>query len=237
MPVYDPCCCHFEERFKWNQHDAINLCCKTMLVYIIGQSYRCTWRRQRGFFQELQLRLPFPVPNLVQRDFCHALCHWEVKAGRIRKGQERGSQLQGNKGKPIPLGMILTLETQESADSGSMGSSGGRKEGGGDQDRILHQGKCASLYQNYPPEVAGDPVTCSDVSLNTRPPHPPSFWLTACAKPRGWTCGTHCCKLINNCEFFFPLWSPWYTHSAPLFPPQVEPGGSWLSLSDNSWLK
>lgn len=173
-----------------------------MLVYIIGQNDRCTWRRQRGFFQESQLRLPFPVPNWIQRDFCHALCHWEVKAGRIRKGQERGSQLQGNKGKPIPLGMILTLETQESADSGSMGSSGGRKEGGGDQDRILHQGKCATLYQNYPPEVARDPVTCSDVSLNTSPPHAP-FWLTASAKPRGWTCGTRCCKLINNCEFFF----------------------------------
>lgn len=148
-----------------------------MLIYIIGQNYRCTWRRQRGFFQESQLRLPFPVPNWIQRDFCHALCHWEVKAGRIRKGQERGSQLQGNKGKPIPLGMILTLETQESADTGSMGSSGGRKERGGDQDRILHQGKCATLYQNYPPEVAGDPVTCSDVSLNTRHTPPPFGWL------------------------------------------------------------
>lgn len=86
--------------------------------------------RKGSFFKESQLSLLFPVPNWIQRDSCHAQCHWEVKAGRIRKGQERGSRLQGNKGKPIPLGMILTLETQESADSGSMGSSGGRKQEG-----------------------------------------------------------------------------------------------------------
>lgn len=76
--------------------------------------------------------------------------HWEVKAGRIRKGWEQGSQLQGNKGKPIPPGIILILETQGSPDSGSMGLSGEDKEGGGDQIRILHQRKCAMLCPNYP---------------------------------------------------------------------------------------
>lgn len=85
---------------------------------------------KRKLLQGIAPRLLFPVPNWIQRHSCRAQCHWEVKAGRIKKGQERGSRLQGNKGKPIPLGMILTLETQESADSGSMGSSGGRKQEG-----------------------------------------------------------------------------------------------------------
>lgn len=79
-----------------------------------------------------------------------AQCHWEVKAGRIRKGREQGSLLQGNKGKPIPPGIILILETQGSPASGSMGLSGEEKEGGGDQSRILHQRKCATLCPNYP---------------------------------------------------------------------------------------
>lgn len=79
--------------------------------------------------------------------------HWEVKAERIRKGQEQGSQLQGNKGKPIPPGIILILETQCSPDSGSMALSGEEKEGGGDHSRILHQRKCATLCPNHPPKL------------------------------------------------------------------------------------
>ncbi|CAB1443603.1 unnamed protein product [Pleuronectes platessa] len=84
---------------------------------------------------------PFPASNRGTKgplSAGHAQCHWEVKAGRIRKGQEPSSQLQGNKGKPIPPGIILILETQGSPDSGSMCLSGEEKEGGGDQSRILH---------------------------------------------------------------------------------------------------
>lgn len=94
-----------------------------------------------------------------------AQCHWEVKAGRIRKGQEQGSQIQGNKGKPIPPGIILILETQGSLDSRSMGLSGEDEEGGGVLSRILPQRKCAMLCPNYP-KVVEDPVSCSDFSLN-----------------------------------------------------------------------
>lgn len=125
--------------------------------------------RKGSFFKESQLSLLFPVPNWIQRDSCHAQCHWEVKAGRIRKGQERGSRLQGNKGKPIPPGMILTLETQESADSGSMGSSGGRKQEG------TRAGYCTK--ESVPRSIKTTPQSCRRscylfrcLSLNVVPP-------------------------------------------------------------------
>lgn len=88
-----------------------------------------------------------------------AQCHWEAEAERIRKGQGRGSRLQGNKGKPIPGGMILTLETRDLGHSGSMSFSawggkgrgwrrGRRGEVGGGRSRILQRGKCATLCPN-----------------------------------------------------------------------------------------
>ncbi|TNN63350.1 hypothetical protein EYF80_026452 [Liparis tanakae] len=100
-------------------------------------------------------------------------CHWEVKAGRISKGQEQGSQLQGNKGKPIPPGIILILETQGSPDSGSMGLSGEEKEeGGGVQSRILHQRKQRYYFSVEDPRKAAtlrsvfDPCTrCSTTDI------------------------------------------------------------------------
>lgn len=125
--------------------------------------------RKGSFFEESQLRLLFPVPNGIQRDSCRAQCHWEVKAGKIRKGQERGSRLQGNKGKPIPFGMILTLETQDSADSGSMGSSGGRKREG------ARAGYCTK--ESVPRSIKTTPQSCRRscylfrcLSLNVAPP-------------------------------------------------------------------
>lgn len=93
-----------------------------------------------------------------------AHCHWAVKAGRIRKGQEQGSQLQGNKGKPIPSGVILILETQGSPDSRSMGLSREDEEGGGAQSRMLPKESVPCRVQ-ITPKVVGDFVTCSDVSV------------------------------------------------------------------------
>lgn len=74
--------------------------------------------------------------KITQRGSCGAQCHWEVEAEQIRKGQERGSQLQGNKGKPIPSGIILTLETRDPGNSGSMSFSawGGRGRRGGEKE-------------------------------------------------------------------------------------------------------
>lgn len=168
-------CCHDPSghHFKWNQNHIFNSRCNKMIVCLIWQYYRCRQMRKGSFFKELQLRLRFPVPNWIQRDSCRAQCHWEVKAGRIRKGQERGSRLQGNKGKPIPLGMILTLETQESADSGSMGSSGGRKQEG------TRAGYCTK--ESVPRSIKTTPQSCRRscylfrcLSLNVVPPHPVS---------------------------------------------------------------
>lgn len=171
-------CCHDPSghHFKWNQNHIFNSRCNKMIVCLIWQYYRCRQMRKGSFFKELQLRLRFPVPNWIQRDSCRAQCHWEVKAGRIRKGQERGSRLQGNKGKPIPLGMILTLETQESADSGSMGSSGGRKQEG------TRAGYCTK--ESVPRSIKTTPQSCRRscylfrcLSLNVVPPPPRFCWM------------------------------------------------------------
>lgn len=129
--------------------------------------------------------LPFPASKRKQRDPCRAQCHWEVEAGRIRKGQDQGSQLQGNKGKPNPPGIILTLETEESTDSGSMGFSGEEREGGGVQSRMLHQGKCATLCPNYPQSCEGSYYLfrcfifeCSLACFGCMPaPRLPMIWL------------------------------------------------------------
>lgn len=90
----------------------------------------------------------------------------KLKAERIRKGQEQGSKLQGNKGKPIPPGIILILETAGSPDSGSMGLSREdeeeEEEGGGDHSRILAKKSVPHRVQ-IAHKVVGNPVTCSDV--------------------------------------------------------------------------
>lgn len=88
--------------------------------------------------------------------------HWEVKAERIRKGQEQGSQLQGNKGKPIPPGIIMILETLGSPDSGSMGLSGRRRKEEGSRAGYCPKESVPRCVQ-ITPKVVGDPVTCSDV--------------------------------------------------------------------------
>lgn len=110
--------------------------------------------------------------------------------------------------------------------------------GGGRKEEGTRTGYCTK--ESVPRSIKTTPLKLQEIPLPVQmlvwtqaPPHAP-FWLTASAKPRGWTCGTRCCKLINNCEFFFVSS---LIHSAPLFPPQVESVGSWLSLSDNSWLK
>lgn len=79
----------------------------------------------------------------------------KLKAERIRKGQEQGSKLQGNKGKPIPPGIILILETAGSPDSGSInvslqgrGGRGGGRRRGPQQD--ISQEKCATPCPNRP---------------------------------------------------------------------------------------
>lgn len=134
-----------------------------------------------SFFKELQLRLLFPVPNWIQRDSCHAQCHWEVKAGRIRKGQERAP---GYKGKPIPPGMILTLETQESADSGSMGSSGGRMQEG------ARAGYCTK--ESVPRSVKTTPPKLQEILLPVQMfefERCSPFLLNAGATRTGWSFG------------------------------------------------
>ncbi len=134
--------------------------------------------------------LPFPASKRgTKRPLSagRAQCHWEVKAGRIRKGQEQGSQLQGNKGKPIPPGIILILETQGSPDSGSMGLSWEEKEGGGVQSRILHQRKCATLCPNYPQSCGGSRYLFRCFSLNV---HLPVLAVCPCHTYQGTGFGT-----------------------------------------------
>lgn len=154
----------------------MNICtgmCEKVIFYIILISNLTGgywWWRRRSIFRTFSYISPFPALNRKQRHSCHAQCHWEVKAGRIRKGQEQGSGLQGNRGQPIPPGIILTLETQDSADSGSMGFSGEEKEGGGVKSRILHQEKCATLCPNYPQSCRGSCYLFRCFSLNVHLP-------------------------------------------------------------------
>lgn len=89
-------------------------------------------------------------------------CHREVEAERIRKGQEQGSQLQGNKGKSIPPGIILILETGLTRQQIN-GPLWEEKEGGGVQSRICCPKESVPRRVQITPKVIGDPVTCSDV--------------------------------------------------------------------------
>lgn len=133
----------------WDVWRPLLLIWKTILTCIVKISM--TWMASEGCQQVTGKEssssglstacFPFPASTkkekkkrITQRGSCGAQCHWEVEAEQIRKGQERGSQLQGNKGKPIPGGIILTLETRDPGNSGSMSFSAwggrGRRRGG-----------------------------------------------------------------------------------------------------------
>lgn len=107
---------------SWRGHQSSDLIKKTRnsqnfcLISIFYELHCCSTAQQvhaegESSSEHSATSFPFPASDRKQRNTCGAQCHREVKAGRIRKGQEHGSQLQGNKGKPIPLGIILTLET------------------------------------------------------------------------------------------------------------------------------
>lgn len=104
---------------------------------------------------------------------------WDVKAERIRKGQERGFQLQGNKGKPIPPGIILILETGLTRLQIN-GTLWEKKEGGGVQSRICCPKESVPGRVQITPKVMVDPVTCSDVLVWM---FTSLFWLCAHATP------------------------------------------------------
>ncbi|XP_077438380.1 uncharacterized protein LOC144061641 isoform X2 [Vanacampus margaritifer] len=109
-----------------------------------GLRLRCTQlmeRRTRDFWLHLHRpRSSFRPPARGQRTRCQptdAHCRWDVKAGRIRKGgRNRAAQIQGNEGKPIPPGIIPTLETQCSLGGRSVALSG-EEEGRRRRSRIL----------------------------------------------------------------------------------------------------
>lgn len=105
------------------------------------------------------------------------------RAGRIRTGQEKGSQLQGNKGKPIPPGIILILETPGSPDIGSMclfWEEKKEKGRGMKKEEGTRAGYCTK--ESVPhcvhvaPNTEEDLVTFSHVSVWM-------FWLIACEIP------------------------------------------------------
>ncbi|XP_077438379.1 uncharacterized protein LOC144061641 isoform X1 [Vanacampus margaritifer] len=106
--------------------------------------FQCTQlmeRRTRDFWLHLHRpRSSFRPPARGQRTRCQptdAHCRWDVKAGRIRKGgRNRAAQIQGNEGKPIPPGIIPTLETQCSLGGRSVALSG-EEEGRRRRSRIL----------------------------------------------------------------------------------------------------
>lgn len=86
--------------------------------------------------------------------------------------------------------MILTLETQESADSGSMGSSGGEGRRRGPGQDIAPRKVCHALSK-LPPKLQ---EILLPVQMFRRPPPPK---LTASTTPRGWTCA-NCNSLIHT---------------------------------------
>lgn len=82
---------------------------------------------------------------LVGRPGCH------LEGGGTGKGQEQDSQLQGNKGKPISLGISLGLETQGSPDSRSMEPFGEGGRSGAEQD--IAEKKVCQVLAKLPPEL------------------------------------------------------------------------------------
>ena len=92
----------------------------------------------------------------------------DMRGGGGGGGWWRGApKLHANKGKPIPPGLVVILETQGSADTGSMGVSreSGQEEGGRRRDArgagYCPRKKVCHGVSKLLPESCEDPVTCS----------------------------------------------------------------------------